>query len=112
MIRRILHSRGFVAALLSLGTGVFLFYRYPFPAEHIFLQVIANRAPQAFLSFRCLYVACLFTTPYLVYMSVLSGLYVFTLKVRQHVSAGRLPCYPDPAKRGELFVVVGEVHNE
>ena len=112
MIRRILHSRGFVAALLSLGTGVFLFYRYPFPAEHIFLQVIANRAPEAFLSFRCLYVACLFTTPYLVYVSVLSGLYVFTLKVRQQVSAGRLPCYPDPAKRGELFVVVGEVHNE
>jgi len=112
MIRRILYSRGFVAALLAMGTGAFLFYRYPFPEEQIFLRVISLRAPQAFLSFNYIYAVCLFTTPFLLYSSVLSGLYVFTLKARRHVTAGPLPRYPDPPKREDLFVVVGEVHNE
>jgi len=112
MIRRILYSRGFVAALLAIGTGAFLFYRYPFPEEQIFLRVISLRAPQAFLSFKYIYAVCLFTTPFLLYSSVLSGLYVFTLKARRHVTAGRLPRYPDPPKRDDLFIVVGEVHNE
>ena len=112
MFRRILYSRGFVAALLAMATGAFLFYRYPFPEEQVFLRVISLRAPQAFLSFKYIYTACLFTTPYFLYSSVLSGVYVFTLKVRRHATAGRLPRYPVPAKRDELFVVVGEVHNE
>jgi len=112
MIRRILYSRGFVAALLAMGTGAFLCYRYPFPEEQIFLRVISLRAPQAFLSFKYIYAVCLFTTPFVLYSSVLSGLYVFTLKARRHVTAGRLPRYPDPPKRDALFIVVGEVHNE
>jgi hypothetical protein len=112
MIRRILHSRDFVAALLAMATGAFLFYRYPFPEEHIFLHVISLRAPHAFLSFKYLYAACLFTTPYMLYSGVLSGLYVFTLKIRRRITAGRLPKYPDPRNRDDLFFVVGEVHNE
>jgi hypothetical protein len=112
MIRRILYSRGFVAALLALATGAFLFYRCPFPQEQIFLHVIAVRAPLAFLSFRYLYTACLFTTPYILYSGVLSGLYVFTLKAQRRITAGRLPAYPEPRKRNQLFLVVGEIHNE
>src|SRR6202000_2767017 len=112
MIRRILYSRGFAAALLALVTGAFLFFRWPFPEQQIFLHVIAVRAPQAFLSFRCLYTACLFTTPYIFYSGVLSGLYVFTLKAQRRITAGRLPTYPDPRKRNPLFLVVGEIHNE
>jgi hypothetical protein len=112
MIRRILYSRSFVAALLAMATGALLFYRYPFPEDHIFLHVIAVRAPQAFLSFKVLYAACLFATPYVTYSGVLSALYVFTLRLRQRITAGRLPEYPDPAKRNALFLVVGEVHNE
>ena len=60
------------------------FYAHPFPDEQIFLRVIALRAPHAFLSFKYLYYALLFTTPYLVCSTVLSGLYIFTLKARQH----------------------------
>jgi hypothetical protein len=42
---------------------------------------------------------------------VLSGLYIFALKARQRIRAGRLPLFPDPRKRDDLFLVVGEVHN-
>ncbi|HEV2224553.1 MAG TPA: TraM recognition domain-containing protein [Candidatus Acidoferrales bacterium] len=111
MIQRILHSRGFVSALLAMGTGVFLYYTHPFPADQIFLRVIAMRAPHAFLSFQYLYNTILFTTPFMVFSTVLSGLYIFTLKVRRRISPGRLPRYSDPRKRDNLYLVVGEVHN-
>jgi hypothetical protein len=110
-MRRTLESRAFISAILAMGMGTFLFYAYPFPDEQIFLRVIALRAPQAFLSLKCLYWALLFSTPYLVSSTVLSGLYIFTLKAAETVSPGRLPQYPDASTREELFLVVGEVHN-
>ncbi len=110
-MHRALESRGFISAILAMAAGTFLFYRHPFPDEQIFLHVIAMRAPQAFLSFKYIYYVLLFTTPYLVCSTALSGFYIFTLKARQKISPGRLPRYPDPTKRDDLFLVVGEVHN-
>ena len=52
MMRRILASRHFVAAILAMATGTVLFYARPFPEDQLFLRVIAMRAPHAFLSFR------------------------------------------------------------
>ncbi len=111
MFRRILDSRSFVAALLAMATGMVLFYRAPFPEGQVFLKAIAMRAPQALLSFKYLYWVCLFSTPYMVYAGMLSVVYTFTLKLGRRVSPGRLPPYPDPRKRDQLFLVLGEVHN-
>src|ERR1700694_194065 len=111
-MQRTLESRVFISAILAMAAGAFLFYTHPFPDEQIFLRVIASRAPHAFLSFKYLYYALLFTTPYLVCSTALSGLYIFTLKARRTISPGRLPKYPDPSKRDDLFVIVGEVHNK
>ena len=110
-MQRALESRGFISAILAMATGMFLFYTHPFPEEQVFLRVIAMRAPQVFLSFKYLYYTLLFTTPYLACSTVLSGLYILTLKARRTISPGRLLKYPDPSKRGDLFLVVGEVHN-
>jgi len=111
MTRRILASRHFVAATLAMATGMVLFYTRPFPEGHLFLQLIALRAPHAFASFRWLYTVCLFTTPYIAYLGMLSALYVGTLKFRTRVIAGQLPRYPEPQTRKNLFLVLGEVHN-
>ena len=111
MLRRVLDSRGFVAALLAMATGTALFYRCPFPEQQLFLRVIALRAPHAFLSFRYLYWASLFSTPYMLFAAALSAVYVFTLKLGRRIAPGHLPAYPDPRKRKELFLVIGEVHN-
>src|SRR5277367_6120654 len=111
LMQRLLESRAFIAAIVAMATGAFLFYTHPFPEQQIFLRVIAVRAPQAFLSFKYLYYVLLFTSPYLVCSTALSGLYIFTLKPRRTVSPGRLPQYPDPGTRSDLFLVVGEVHN-
>src|ERR1700674_4092411 len=110
-MQRALESRVFISGILAMASGTFLFYAHPFPDQQIFLRVIALRAPQAFLSFKYLYYALLFTTPYLACLTLLSGLYIFTLKAHQHISPGRLPKYPDPSKREDLFLVIGEVHN-
>jgi len=111
MFRKFLDSRGFVAALLAMATGLVLFYGAPFPEQQVFLEVIALRAPQVLASFRWLYWVSLFSTPYMAYAAILSVLYVFTLKVGRRVTAGRLPPYPDPRKRNDLFLVIGEVHD-
>jgi hypothetical protein len=111
MLQRTLHSRGFVAAVLAIGAGAFLYYTHPFPEDQLFLRVISIRAPHAFLSFKYLYNIILFTTPYVVFSTLLSGVYIFALKVRGRVSPGRLPRYLEPGIRDSLFLVVGEVHN-
>src|SRR5215471_16507598 len=110
-MQRVLESRGFFSLILAMASGTFLFYQHPFPDDQIFLSVIATRAPQAFLSLKYFYYALLFTTPYLAISTLLSGLYIFTLKARPHISAGRLPQYPDASDRDDLFLVVGEVHH-
>jgi len=110
MVRRILASRHFVAGVLALATGMVLFYTRPFPERQFFLALIFRRAPNTFESFRWLYNVTLFTTPYMVYLSVLSALYIGTLKLRPRVVPGQLPRYPDPRAREDLFVVLGEVH--
>jgi hypothetical protein len=110
-MKRALESRAFLSAILAMATGAFLFYTRPFPDQQILLHVIAIRAPQAFLSFKYIYYTLLFTTPYMICSTTLSGLYIFTLKGHQKVSPGRLPPYPAPSKRENLYLVVGEVHN-
>src|SRR5262245_14268995 len=94
-----------------MATGLFLFYRAPFPEQQVFLEIIALRAPHVLTSFKWLYWVSLFSAPYMAYAATLSALYVFTLKVGRRVTAGRLPTYPDPRKRNDLFLVIGEVHN-
>jgi len=110
-MQRVLNSRIFLAALLAMATGVYLFYSFPFPGGQIFLRVISLRAPYVFLSFKCLYTTFLFTTPYMAYATLLSGLYIFTLRSNWRITPGRLPRYTDPRKRSDLFLVVGEVHH-
>jgi hypothetical protein len=111
MIQRILNSRNFVSCLLAAATGMALYIKLPFPTENVFLQLIALRAPIVHEGLLYSYDLFLFTTPYLAYSILLSGLYIFGLRVRRKTRAGKLPPYPEPAKRDDLFLVVGEVHN-
>src|SRR5215470_5843194 len=110
MFRKVLDSRNFVATLLAMATGLALFYRVPFPEQQVFLQVIAMRAPHALASFKWLYWLSLFSTPYMLFAGAFSAIYVFTLRMGRRAVLGQLPPYPDPRKREELFLVVGEVH--
>ena len=111
MIQRILHSRHFLACLLSAATGMALFFRAPFPEDNIFLRVMAIRSVSAFIFFKYSYTLFLYTTSYIAYSVLLSGVYIFALKAGRKIRAGKLPLYSDPRKRTELSLVVGEVHH-
>src|SRR6266478_354771 len=111
MIQKILNSKNFVACLLAAATGMTLYFRVPFPDENIFLRVMALRSPSIFYFVKYSYTLFLFSTPYIGYSILLSGVYIFTLKADHRIRAGRLPLFPAPQKRNELFLVLGEVHN-
>src|SRR5260221_14034085 len=83
----------------------------PFPEENPFLQLMAIRAPLVFQGVKWSYAVFLFSTPYIVYSILLSGLYVFALKAHRKITAGRFPRYPESRPRRDVFLVVGEVHN-
>src|SRR6266704_2465605 len=111
MIQRILHARRLLACLLSAATGMALYFSTPFPEDNIFLRVMAIRSAPAFLFFKYSYTLFLYTTPYIAYSILLSGIYIFALKAGRKIRAGKLPLYPAPRKRTELSLVVGEVHH-
>ena len=111
MMQKILNSKNLVAFVLAATTGMTLYFRMPFPEGNIFLRVMALRSPSAFELLKYSYTLFLFSTPYIGYSIVLSGLYIFALKAKQQSRAARLPLSPSPWKRDALFLVVGEVHN-
>lgn len=111
MIQRILNSKNFVAFVFAAATGMTLYFVIPFPQENPYLRLIAQRAPLVFRGALYSYIAMLFTTPYISYSLLLSGLYIFTLKARRHIAPASLPAYPESRNRDHLFLVVGEIHN-
>ena len=111
MIQRVLNSKNFIAFVLASATGMTLYFLLPFPAGNFFLRLIAVNAPLVYSGAKCSYTVMLFTTPYIILSILLSGLYIFTLKIRKRVFPARLPVYPDPQHRDKLFLVVGEVHD-
>src|SRR5579862_9492129 len=88
-----------------------LYIRMPFPEENLFFELMFLWARPVLVGFKFCYILLLYTTHYIGYSVLLSGLYVFALRIPQRIRPGRLPVYPDPSKRSDLFVVVCEVHN-
>ena len=80
MIRQILERRTFLACVLAVVTGMVLYFRYPFPEENFFLELIFLWDRPVFQGLKYFYTLLLYTTPYLLYSILLSGGYIFTLK--------------------------------
>ena len=112
MIGRILREKNFIACVLAAVTGLVLYFRYPFPEQNFFLELIFLWARPVFQGMKFFYTLFLYTTPYIIYSFLLSGLYIFTLKSPPRPKAGKPPAYPGPSSRTNLFLVLGEVHNQ
>ena len=94
MMQRILNSKNLVAFVLAAATGMTLYYRVPFPEGNTFLLIMALRSPSAFGVLKYSYTLFLFSTPYIGYSVVFSGLYIFALQAKQRIRAGKLPLFP------------------
>jgi hypothetical protein len=108
---RILHSRQLAACFLAAGTGIALYFYVPFPEGNLFLRIMAMRSAPAFLFLKYSYTLFLYTTPYLAFSILFSGLYIVAIKARARTRVGKLPPYTDPENRPELSLVIGEVHH-
>lgn len=111
MIERLLASRSLVAYVLASAAGLTLYFRCPWPADDLMLRLIALRQPLIYDGLRDSYAVFLFTTPYILFSFMLSGVYVFGWKPSKKIEAGELPPYPDPRQRENILLVLGEVHD-
>jgi hypothetical protein len=111
MIQRILASKNLTAYVLACATGLILHFRWPFPSYDPVLRLIALREPAIYDGIRYIYSLFLFTTPYILFSLVLSGLYVFALRPQEKPRSLALARYSDPSQRETLFLTLGEVHD-
>ncbi len=110
-MRSILENRSFVASLAACVLGYWCFVHYPFPVHNPLLGLVRVRRPGIFAGFRWSYTVMLFTTPYLSLWMILSLGYTHLMKQTRRVHISRLPTYPEPGEREQLYVVVGEIHH-
>ena len=77
MIQRFLNSRGTVACVLAMATGMTLYFRMPFPDDNLFFELMYLRASPVFWGFKYTYILLLYTTPFIGYSILLLGLLCF-----------------------------------
>src|SRR5262249_32902157 len=104
-------SRSLLTSLFSVAFGLVLSYRMPFPDENDLLQFVLLQKPYLFYGIKWIYVALLFTTPYIAASLLFSLAYIFLLREQYVPPSGKLPPYPEEETRDKLFLVVGELHH-
>jgi type IV secretory system conjugative DNA transfer VirD4/TraG family protein len=111
MLERVSNSRTFMSFVLAAITGIVLFYRCPFPQGNLYLQYVAVKDPLVYSALARSYTLFLFTTPFFIYSTALSGVYVLSFRRKRKQKTSALPPFPDPGSRNELFLVLGEIHH-
>jgi hypothetical protein len=111
MLRTIVDSRLHLTLIFSLGIGITLNQRVPFPSGNAVLQLILAEKPMIFFAIKYAYQTMLFSTPFIACSMLFSLLYIFFVRPRETVALSPLPLYPNVAERGRLFLVVGELHH-
>jgi len=96
MILRLLHSKNFLACLLAAATGLVLYMRMPFPEDNFFFELMFLFARPVFNGLKYTYILFLYTTPYVCYSVLLSGLYIFALKIPN--ASARAGCLVIPTR--------------
>ena len=97
---------------LSVATGVVLRVYLLFPVQDPLLRYVAFERPVLYHIFVSGYSVFLFTTPFLLLSMFFSLLYVHFYGDAIEPVAGTLPQYPQPERRNELFLILGEVHEQ
>ena len=103
MIQRLINSKNFVAFLLTAATGMALYFYMPFTDENPFLRLMAIRAPLVFQGVKWSYNLFLFSTPYIVYSILLSGLLHLCIESPPEDHGGALAALPRSAPAAGCF---------
>ncbi len=112
LIRAVVEERAFAVSVLSVAVGVSLWLTLPFPEQNVFLQCVAVQRQPFYTFLLWSYTAFLFTTPFLLLSAISSLSYIHLHQRDQGLRAGELPPYPADTKRDDLFLILGEVHQQ
>lgn len=111
-IRAVVEERAFAVSVLSVAIGVSLWLTMEFPEQNVFLQYVAIQRQPFYAFLHWSYTAFLFTTPFLVLSAISSLGYIHFSRSEEQFRAGELPPYPEDTERNDLFVILGEVHQQ
>lgn len=107
-----MEERAFAVAVLSVAMGVSLWLTLPFPEQNVFLQYVAIQRQPFYVFLHWSYTALLFTTPFLLLSAISSLGYIHFNGREKELRPGELPPYPEDMERNDLFMVLGEVHQQ
>src|SRR5581483_5457744 len=107
-MRAILAYRAPLTLAATAMVGTVGLHHWPFPADNVFLAVLEARKPWLFDSLAYVYATLWFSTPFLALSIVSAGASIVALRIGNRTAYAALPAYPDPARRGEPFLVLGE----
>ncbi len=110
-MRLLIEYRFVLTMALSAVIGVIGLRAWPFPAENVFLDLIAARRPGLSVALAYTYATLWFSTPLLVLNVIGSLLYIFVARLDRRPTSHPLPPYPAPEARTDLFLVLGERHH-
>ena len=110
LTRIVVRHRILLSAGLSVAAGIVLKAHLPIQVGDPLVSYAALVRPGLYQLLTSSYAVFLFTTPYLMLSMLLSFIYVHFYREQVERVAGALPLYPAPASRGDLFLVLGEVH--
>ena len=103
--------RMFAILAMSLTLGVLARRHWPFPDDNPVLRMIFLQKPYLFYAIKSSFTLMLFTTPFILTSVTSSLAYIFGVHRLGETGVPRLPRYPDPRLRDELYLVVGELHH-
>jgi len=105
-------NRHSVSAIVAFAMGATALWLTPFPSAHPLLQLVALERPAIFAAAQLTYGVMFFTTPFIACSVVASLFYIFLPAPGPATVPPVLPPYPAPETRQQLFLIIGEVHQE
>jgi hypothetical protein len=103
--------RTFASLLMSLTLGFYARRHWVFPDDNALLRMVLLQKPYLFYAIKSAFTLMLFTTPFFIASVILSLAYIFEVLGEREIETQRLPKYPDPRQRNDLYLVVGELHH-
>ena len=111
LTRELIEYRLALSLGLSAAAGLVLQSLYPINMADPMLRLIAADRPAIYRSLLWSYSLFLYSTPFLVCSILFSLAYVHLYAPDFNQAAGRLPAFPAPALRRDLYLIVGESHH-
>jgi hypothetical protein len=111
IIRPMVAHRFLLSIGLSAACGIVLNSLIPINHADPLLRLTEIQKPQIMRGLLTGYRFFLYSTPFIFFSMGFSLLYVHLYKSELELNPGALPPYPDPRKRKDLSLILGEVHS-